>query len=145
MDNVDIVDPVDLSAEAFMKTVLIVLGVITALIVLPFVAIPLLIAGGLGMGIAAIIGSAAVLAVPLAIGAAVLGVVGLALRLVFGLVGVMFSIVGAVIGGLLSLLLLPLMLLPVLLPVLLVGGLIWWVVRASRRAPTQALPAPTVV
>jgi hypothetical protein len=127
-----------------MKTVLIVLGAITALIVLPFVAIPLLIAGGLGMGIAAIVGSAAVLAVPFAIGVAVLGVVGLALRLVFGLVGVVFSVIGAVIGGLLSLLLLPLMLLPVLLPALLVGGIVWWVVRARRPSP-QVLHASATV
>jgi hypothetical protein len=127
-----------------MKTVLIVLGAITALIVLPFVAIPLLIAGGLGMGIAAIVGSAAVLAVPFAIGVAVLGVVGLALRLVFGLVGIVFSVIGAIIGGLLSLLLLPLMLLPVLLPALLVGGIVWWVVRARRPSP-QVLPAPAAV
>ncbi len=128
-----------------MKTLLVVLGAITALIVLPFVAIPLLIAGGLGMGIAAIVGSAAVLAVPFAIGAAVLGVIGLALRLVFGLVGVVFSVIGAVLGGLLSLLLLPLMLLPVLLPVLLIAGVIWWGVRASRRTTAQVLPAPASV
>lgn len=126
-----------------MKTVLIVLAVLAGLIILPFVALPLLAAGGVAVGIAALFGSAAVVAVPVAIALAVVGLFGLMLRLVFGLVGLVFSAIGAVVGVVFSLILLPFVLLPVLLPLLLIAGLIWLIVRATRgdRA-APSLPAP---
>lgn len=126
-----------------MKTVLIVLAVLAGLIILPFVALPLLAAGGVAVGIAALFGSAAVVAVPVAIALAVVGLFGVMLRLVFGLVGLVFSAIGAVVGVVFSLILLPFVLLPVLLPVLLIAGLIWLIVRAARgdRA-APSLPSP---
>jgi hypothetical protein len=138
--NVPIVDLSRHGLEIAVKTAGIVLAVIVALAVLPVVAVPLLALAGLGIGIAMFAGSAALFALPLAIGAAILGVVGLAIRLVFGLIGLLFSIVGVVLAAVFSLLILPFALLPVLLPLLLVGALVWWMVRAARDSNSKPLP-----
>jgi len=82
-----------------MKAVLIALGAVTALVLLSFLALPLLVLAGVGIGVAALVGSAAVVAVPVAIVAAVLGIVGLVLRLVFGLIGLVFSAIGGIFGS----------------------------------------------
>lgn len=74
--------------------------------------------------------------------------IGLVFKLVFGLIGGVFSLVGGVIGvvfGALALLvigpLVMLAMLPALLPVLMIAGLVWLVVRATRR-PMVVQPAP---
>ncbi len=66
--------------------------------------------------------------------------VGLCLKLVFGLVGGLFSLLAGALGlfisGLVMLLVLPviaLSLLPVLLPALLLFGLVWTIVHLARR------------
>jgi hypothetical protein len=67
----------------------------------------------------------------------------LAFALVGGVIGLLAGMLGLLIGGLTLLLIAPvvaLALLPVALPVLLLMGLVWLVVRASRR-PAVA-PAP---
>ena len=67
-------------------------------------------------------------------------VVGLILKVAFGLVHGVFSLlagaIGLFIGGLVMLLVLPIIalsLLPVCLPALLLFGLIWLIVHATRR------------
>lgn len=65
--------------------------------------------------------------------------IGLFFRLVFGLAFGLFGVLFAVGLGLILLPLAALALLPFLLPMLLLVGLVWLIVRASRR-PT---PAPT--
>lgn len=66
----------------------------------------------------------------------------LAFALVGGVIGLLAGMLGLLIGGLTLLLIAPvvaLTLLPVALPVLLLMGLVWLVVRASRRS--TAVPA----
>lgn len=134
-----------------MKTVLIVLGVLAALVVLPAIALPLLVLAGIGVGVAALFGGAAAFALPAIIAVALLGLAGLLLRLllvVFGLalglagavLGAILGAAGAVLGAVVAVVVLPLALLPLLAPVVLIGLLVWWAVRASRRP--AALPAP---
>jgi hypothetical protein len=71
----------------------------------------------------------------------------LVLKLVFGVIGGVFSIIGGVValllGGAVLLAMLPVfafMLLPLCLPLLLVAGVVWLIVRATRR-PVPAAAA----
>ncbi|AND70972.1 hypothetical protein ATSB10_35180 [Dyella thiooxydans] len=60
----------------------------------------------------------------------------LAFAVVGGVIGLMAGLLGLLVGALALLLVAPvvlLALLPVMLPVLALGGLVWLVVRASRR------------
>lgn len=74
--------------------------------------------------------------------------IGAVFKLVFGLIGGVFTLIGGLIGivfgGVALLVIGPLVLLamlPALLPVLLVVGLIWLIVRATRR-PVVVVQAP---
>ncbi|HEY4144896.1 hypothetical protein [Pinirhizobacter sp.] len=69
-------------------------------------------------------------------------VVGAVFKLIFGLIGGVFTIIGGllgiVFGGVALLVIGPLValaMLPALLPVLLVAGLVWLIVRATRKPP----------
>jgi hypothetical protein len=112
---------------------------------------PLMLVGG-ALGLAVLLPVLAILPLMLAAGAGILAfvlvfaVLGLCLRLVFGLLigaGALFIGAlgfGALFAGGAVLLALGFALAHVLLPVLLIVGLIWLIRRGSR--PPAALPAP---
>lgn len=86
------------------------------------------------------------MAIALVVGALWLvgSLIGLILKVTFGLIGGVFGLLagalGLFIGGLVMLLVLPLIalsLLPVLLPALLLFGLVWTIVHLARK-PTAA-------
>jgi hypothetical protein len=69
-------------------------------------------------------------------------VVGAVFKLVFGLIGGVFTIIGGALGilfgGVALLVIGPIValaMLPALLPLLLVAGLVWLIVRATRKPP----------
>jgi len=77
----------------------------------------------------------------------VFALVGMVLKLAFGIIGGVFSLVGtllgAVIGGVVMLAMAPvvaLALLPILLPVGLLALLVWAVARANRKPDVVVMP-----
>jgi hypothetical protein len=73
-------------------------------------------------------------------------VVGLILKIAFGLVHGVFSLlagaIGLVIGGVVMLLVLPIValsLLPVFLPALMLFGLVWLIAHVARRPPAAPI------
>jgi hypothetical protein len=75
--------------------------------------------------------------------------IGAVFKLVFGLIGGVFSLIGGLIGivfgGVALMIIGPLVMLamlPALLPVLMIAGIVWLVVRATRRPVVVVQQAP---